>query len=298
MLLMAALRRSPGRIDRHTQGRHHRLQAAFCAEPVQLVCVRPALLLEQQFCIVPVATMGVGEIRRMRHRRTGAAPRRGRSEECRACGWSSSSFLSSELTQRPIITQPRRRRHPDTASPCCAGRPCASRTTPAAASSPDGPSGSGPPVEPSGLGRGADESSARGHQSGARARVGQPNAGVRTVGPVSPTEQRHVSASVANYGWRRSVPHATGVAVGFPIMPILVASDLERVLQVFPFVMEIFDWAGSTMMVWYAWRRATQHAARAPSLQCLVKLTARARTGAVQPDTPAPSAPARAPDAD
>ena len=174
----------------------------------------------------------------------------------------------------------------------------ASRTTPAAVSSPDGPSGIGPPVKPSGLGRGADESSARGHQSGARARVGQPNAGVRTVGPVSPTEQRHVSASGANYGWRRSVPHATGVAVGFPIMPILVASDLERVLQVFPFVMEIFDWAGSTMMVWYAWRRATQHAARAPSLQCLVKLTARARTGAVQPDTPAPSAPARAPDAD
>ena len=124
MLPMIALRRSPGPIDRHTPGRHHRFQAAFCAEPVQLVCVRPALPLEQQFCIVPVATMGVGEIRRMRHRRTGAAPRRGRSEECRACGWSSSSFLSSELTQRPIITQPRRRRHPDTASPCCAGRPC------------------------------------------------------------------------------------------------------------------------------------------------------------------------------
>ena len=71
-----------------------------------------------------------------------------------------------------------------------------------------------------------------------------------------------LSASGANYGWRRSVPHATGVAVGFPIMLILVALGLERVLQAFPFVVEILGWAGFTMMVWFAWRIATANAAR------------------------------------
>ena len=37
-----------------------------------------------------------------------------------------------------------------------------------------------------------------------------------------------LSASGANYGWRRSVPHVTGVAVGFPVMLVLVASGLGR----------------------------------------------------------------------
>lgn len=72
-----------------------------------------------------------------------------------------------------------------------------------------------------------------------------------------------LSASGANYGWRRSVPHVTGVAVGFPIMLILVASGLERVLHAFPFVVEILGWAGLAMMIWFAWRIATANAARA-----------------------------------
>ena len=45
-----------------------------------------------------------------------------------------------------------------------------------------------------------------------------------------------LSASGANFGWRRSVPHAMGVAVGFPVMLILVASGLARVLDPFPIV--------------------------------------------------------------
>ena len=71
-----------------------------------------------------------------------------------------------------------------------------------------------------------------------------------------------LSASGANYGWRRSVPHVTGVAVGFPVMLVLVASGLEHVLQAFPFAVEILGWAGFAMMVWFAWRIATANASR------------------------------------
>ena len=66
-----------------------------------------------------------------------------------------------------------------------------------------------------------------------------------------------LSASGANYGWRRSVPHAMGVAVGFPIMLIVVAMGLERVLSAFPLIVEVLSWIGFAMIVWFAWRIAT-----------------------------------------
>lgn len=66
-----------------------------------------------------------------------------------------------------------------------------------------------------------------------------------------------LSASGANFGWRRSVPHAMGVAVGFPVMLILVASGLARVLDSFPVVVEVLRWLGLMMLAWFAWRIAT-----------------------------------------
>ena len=71
-----------------------------------------------------------------------------------------------------------------------------------------------------------------------------------------------LSASGANYGWRRSVPHVTGVAVGFPIMLFLVALGLGRVLGAFPSIVEVLSWVGFAMLGWFAWRIATAGAAR------------------------------------
>lgn len=71
-----------------------------------------------------------------------------------------------------------------------------------------------------------------------------------------------LSASGANYGWRRSMPHVMGVTIGFPIMLILVALGLERLLRAFPIVVEALGWLGFGMMVWFAWRIATADATR------------------------------------
>jgi len=68
-----------------------------------------------------------------------------------------------------------------------------------------------------------------------------------------------LSASGANFGWRRSVPHAMGVAIGFPIMLTLVALGLGRVIEPFPFIVKILKWLGCTMLAWFAWRIATAH---------------------------------------
>ena len=56
-----------GLIDRHPEDLHHRLQTAFRAEPVQLIGVRPAVVLEQQLRVRPVTAMGVVEVSGVRH---------------------------------------------------------------------------------------------------------------------------------------------------------------------------------------------------------------------------------------
>lgn len=66
-----------------------------------------------------------------------------------------------------------------------------------------------------------------------------------------------LSASGANAGWRRSMPHVMGVTFGFPGMLIVVALGLERMLREFPLIVEVLGWIGFGMMVWFAWRIAT-----------------------------------------
>lgn len=66
-----------------------------------------------------------------------------------------------------------------------------------------------------------------------------------------------LSASGANYGWQRSMPHAAGVTVGFPVMLVLVALGLIGVLEAFPLVGKILGWIGFALLVWFAWRIAT-----------------------------------------
>ena len=71
-----------------------------------------------------------------------------------------------------------------------------------------------------------------------------------------------LSASGANYGWRRSMPHVMGVTFGFPMMLILVALGLERLLRAHPAVVEALGWLGFAMMAWFAWRIARADATR------------------------------------
>lgn len=71
-----------------------------------------------------------------------------------------------------------------------------------------------------------------------------------------------LSASGANYGWRRSVPHVLGVAIGFPMMLLLVALGLERTLKEFPIIMEVLSWVGFAMIIWFAYRIATASSER------------------------------------
>lgn len=72
-----------------------------------------------------------------------------------------------------------------------------------------------------------------------------------------------LAASGATFGWRATLPHALGVALGYPLMVFLVALGLGEVFQRSPALRTGLAWAGFAVMLWLAWRIATADAARA-----------------------------------
>ncbi|MCR9126402.1 MAG: LysE family translocator [Rhodobacteraceae bacterium] len=64
-------------------------------------------------------------------------------------------------------------------------------------------------------------------------------------------------ASGANFGFRRTVPHMLGVAIGFVVMVLLVGSGLAQVFDAYPVSRLILTVVGAVYMLWLAWRIAT-----------------------------------------
>jgi threonine/homoserine/homoserine lactone efflux protein len=70
-----------------------------------------------------------------------------------------------------------------------------------------------------------------------------------------------LTASGANFGWRRTLPHAMGVAIGFPVMLVAVALGLGGVFEAEPRIATLLTWIGFAAMLYFAWRIATADAA-------------------------------------
>lgn len=63
-----------------------------------------------------------------------------------------------------------------------------------------------------------------------------------------------LAASGAIFGWRRTLPHAMGVALGFPVMLFLVALGLGAVFERNPGFRLALTWAGFAALLYLAWR--------------------------------------------
>ena len=63
-------------------------------------------------------------------------------------------------------------------------------------------------------------------------------------------------ASGVNFGFRRSVPHALGVSLGFMVMVIAVGLGLGEVFKVLPWAYTVLRWAGATYLLYLAWKIA------------------------------------------
>ncbi|MEL6768143.1 MAG: LysE family translocator [Pseudomonadota bacterium] len=66
-----------------------------------------------------------------------------------------------------------------------------------------------------------------------------------------------LAASGATHGWRRTLPHAMGVALGFPFMVFAVALGLGEVFEAAPAFRSGLAWLGAAVMLWLAWRIGT-----------------------------------------
>jgi len=66
-----------------------------------------------------------------------------------------------------------------------------------------------------------------------------------------------LAASGATFGVRRTVRHALGVALGFPLMLFAVALGLGEAFRAEPALREAIAWVGFAVMVWLAWRIGT-----------------------------------------
>jgi threonine/homoserine/homoserine lactone efflux protein len=66
-------------------------------------------------------------------------------------------------------------------------------------------------------------------------------------------------ASGANFGFRRTIPHMLGVALGFVLMAFLVGVGLAGLFQTYPLAVTVLEVASVGYMLWLAWKIA--HAA-------------------------------------
>jgi threonine/homoserine/homoserine lactone efflux protein len=66
-----------------------------------------------------------------------------------------------------------------------------------------------------------------------------------------------LTASGANFGFRRTLPHILGVCIGFPLMVAAIGVGLGRVFEEVPVVHSVLKVAGSAYLLWLAWRVAS-----------------------------------------
>ena len=66
-----------------------------------------------------------------------------------------------------------------------------------------------------------------------------------------------VTASGANFGFMRTVPHMLGIAIGFPAMLAAMALGAGEALRAAPWLETIVRWIGIAYLLWLAFRIAT-----------------------------------------
>lgn len=72
-----------------------------------------------------------------------------------------------------------------------------------------------------------------------------------------------LTASGANFGYQRSIPHMLGITVGVAVMLLLVGAGLGTLFERIPMLYSALQWVGAAYLVWLAWKVATSGRAQA-----------------------------------
>jgi threonine/homoserine/homoserine lactone efflux protein len=76
-----------------------------------------------------------------------------------------------------------------------------------------------------------------------------------------------LTASGANFGFRCTIPHLLGVAVGFTIMLATIGLGLSEIFERFPAIHQVLRYGGAAYLLYLAYRIATAAPATADSAQ-------------------------------
>ncbi len=76
-----------------------------------------------------------------------------------------------------------------------------------------------------------------------------------TVGTPGPNNAM-LASSGSVWGFRRTIPHMLGVALGFPVMLIVVAAGAGDLLLHHPTLLTAMRWVGTAYLLYLAWRIA------------------------------------------
>lgn len=71
-----------------------------------------------------------------------------------------------------------------------------------------------------------------------------------------------ITASGANFGFRRTIPHMLGIIIGFPAMTIAVGLGLGEVFKASAVLHQLLKYAGSAYLLYLAYRIAVAGRAR------------------------------------
>jgi threonine/homoserine/homoserine lactone efflux protein len=64
-------------------------------------------------------------------------------------------------------------------------------------------------------------------------------------------------ASGVNFGFRATVPHMTGITLGFGLMTLIVGMGLGEIFKFYPLLYTLLGYAGAAYMLLLAWKIAT-----------------------------------------
>ena len=74
-----------------------------------------------------------------------------------------------------------------------------------------------------------------------------------------------ITASGANFGFARSIPHMLGIGIGFMVMIVAVGVGLGQAFERVPVLHEILRYGGAAYLLYLAWRIATAASEARPS---------------------------------
>lgn len=66
-----------------------------------------------------------------------------------------------------------------------------------------------------------------------------------------------LTASGANFGFRRTIPHMLGITIGFTVMVLAIGLGLSEIFEAFPVIHQLLRYGGAAYLLYLAYRIAT-----------------------------------------